>query len=84
MINEAKAIEIINKHLKRAQQSGIHQYFPIAASQIYGDKQLCEDIIDFLGDVYIYDGLDVNYEENVCDSEMQDAIHFLAFCNGKV
>lgn len=84
MINEAKAIKIINKYLKRAQQSGIHQHFPIVVSQIYGDKQLCEDIIDFLGDVYICDGLDVNYEENVCGSEIQDAIHFLAFCNGKV
>lgn len=45
---------------------------------------MCEDIIVFFGDVYIYDGLDVNYEENVCGSEILEAIHFLAFCNGKV
>ena len=53
------------------------------ASQIYGDGQLCEDIIDYLGDVYIYTGLDANYVENACGAEIQEAISFLAFCNRK-
>lgn len=82
MIREAKVIDIINKYLKCAHESDIHRYYPVAASQIYNDKQLCERIIDFLGDIYIGSGLDVNYEENTTGAEIQDAITFLAFCNG--
>ena len=84
MVSETKAIKIINKYLKHAQESNIRQYFPVVASQIMGDNQLCEHLIDFLGDVYIYTGLDENYEENECGLEIQEAITFLAFCNGKV
>ena len=84
MVSETKAIEIINKYLKHAQESNIRQYFPVVASQIYGNNQLCERLIDFLGDVYIYAGLDENYEENACGSEIQETISFLAFCNGNV
>jgi hypothetical protein len=84
MVSEAKAIKIINKYLQCAQESNIRQYFPVVASQIYSDDQLCERIIDYLGDIYIYAGLDANYEENACGLEIQEAINFLAFCNRKV
>lgn len=84
MVSETKAIEIINKYLKRAQESDLRQYFPVVASKICADKQLCEHLIDFLGDVYIYSGLDENYEENACGLEIQETISFIAFCNGKV
>ena len=62
MVRETKAIEIINKYLKCAKESNIRQYFPVVVSQIYGDNQLCERIIDFLGDIYTYDGSDVKVE----------------------
>ena len=81
MVSEEKAIGIINKYLQRAHKTNIYRYFPVMASQIYGDGQLCEDIIDYLGDVYIYTGLDANYVENTCGAEIQEAISFLAFCN---
>mgnify|MGYP000130333603 CR=1 FL=1 len=84
MVSETRAIEIINKHLQCAQEASTRQYFPISASQIHGNGQLCEYLIDFLGDVYTYAGLDANYEENTCGGEIQEAINFLAFCNGKV
>lgn len=84
MISESKAIEIINKYLNSTQESTKCQYFPVVASQIYGNVQLCEYLIDFLGDVYIRSGLDANYEENMCGVEIQEAIRFLAYCNGKV
>ena len=83
MVSEEKAIGIINKYLQRAHETSIHQYFPDVASQIYGDGQLCEQIIDYLGDVYTYAGLDANYVENACGTEIQEAINFLAFCNRK-
>ena len=71
MVSEEKAIGIINKYLQRAHETSIHQYFPVVASQIYGDGQLCEQIIDYLGDVYTYAGLDANYVENACGTEIQ-------------
>ena len=83
MVSEEKAIEIINKYLQRAYETNIRRYFPVAASQIYGDSRLCEYIIDYLGDVYTYAGLDANYAENACGTEIQEAINFLAFCNRK-
>lgn len=84
MVSETKAIKIINKYLEHAQESNMRQYFPVVASQICDDNRLCERLIDFLGDIYIYSGLDENYEENACGLEIQEAISFLAFCNGKV
>ena len=83
MVSEEKAIGIINKYLQRAHETNIRQYFPVAASQIYGDGKVCEHIIDYLGDVYSCAGLDANYVENACGSEIQEAINFLAFCNRK-
>ena len=83
MVSEEKAIGIINKYLQRANETNIRRYFPVAAHQIYGDSQLCEHIIDYLGDVYIYAGLDADYVENACGTEIQEAINFLAFCNRK-
>ena len=83
MASEEKTIGIINKYLQRAHETNIRRYFPVVASQIYGDSQLCERIIDYLGDVYSCAGLDANYEENVCGAEIQEAINFLAFCNRK-
>lgn len=84
MTSEAKAIKTINKYLKCAPEARTRQYVPITASQIYGNSRMCEHIIDFLGDIYTYAGLDANYEENACGVEIQEAIAFLAFCNGKV
>lgn len=83
MVSEEKAMEIINKYLQRAHEANIRQHFPVVASQICGNGQLCEDIIDYLGDVYSYAGLDEKYEEIACGTEIQEAIVFLAFCNGK-
>lgn len=83
MVSEEKAIGIINKYLQRANETNIRRYFPVATSQIYGDGQLCEHIIDYLGDVYIYAGMDADYVENACGTEIQEAINFLAFCNRK-
>ena len=83
MVNEEKTIKIINKYLQHAHETNIRRYFPVEASQLYGDGQFCMRIIDYLGDLYTYTGLDANYEETVCGTEIQEAIHFLAFCNGK-
>ena len=52
MLSEEKAIEIINKYLQRAHEASIRRYFPVVASKIYSDGQLCERIMDYLGDVY--------------------------------
>ena len=83
VLSETKAIEIINKYLKTAQEENVRQYFPVTVSRIYDDAQLRDCLIDFLGDTYIYDCLDENYEENAHGTEIQAAITFLAFCNGK-
>ena len=83
MVSEEKAIGIINKYLQRAHGTNIRRYFPVVASELYGNGQLCEHIIDYSGDVYAYAGLDANYAENACGTEIQEAINFLAFCNRK-
>lgn len=83
MVSEEKAIEIINKYLQFAHETNIRQYFPVTASRLYRDGRLCEHIIDYLGDIYICDGLDANHAENACGTEIQEAINFLAFCNRK-
>lgn len=82
-LSETKAIEIINKYLKTAQEANVRQYFPVTVSRICNDAQLRDCLIDFLGDTYIYDCMDETYEENVRGTEIQAAIAFLAFCNGK-
>ena len=83
MLSEEKAIGIINKYLQRAHDTNISRYFPVVSAKIYSYGQLCERIMDYLGDVYTCAGLDENYEENACGAEIQEAISFLAFCNRK-
>ena len=51
MVREEKAIEIINKYLQCAHETSIRRCFPVVASQIYGNGQLCEHIIDYLGEL---------------------------------
>lgn len=84
MLSEEKTIEIVNKYLQRAHEANIRRSLPVVASKIYSDGQLCERIMDYLGDVYTCAGLDENYEENACGAEIQEAISFLAFCDRKV
>ena len=79
MLSEEKTIEIVNKYLQRAHEANIRRSFPVVASKIYSDGQLCERIMDYLGDVYTCAGLDENYEENACGAEIQEAISFIAF-----
>lgn len=83
MLIEEKTIEIVNKYLQRAHEANICRSFPVVASKIYSDGQLCERIMDYLGDVYTCAGLDENYEENACGAEIQEAISFIAFYNRK-
>lgn len=82
MVSEGKAIEVINRYLKGANELNACRHFPVTLSQIYEDHQLCEDIMDYLGDIYVLTGLDMNNEETESGSEIMDAISFLAFCNG--
>ena len=51
MLSEEKTIEIVNKYLQRAHEANIRRSFPVVASKIYSDGQLCERIMDYLGDV---------------------------------
>ena len=79
MVSVEKAIGIINKYLQRANDANIRRYFPVEASRICGDGQLCEDIIDYLGDIYTCAGMDANYAENECGTEIQEVITFSRF-----
>ncbi len=83
MIREQTAIETINMYLKDAHKSDAYRHFPVAAPRIYNDHELCEDLIDFLGDIYVRTGLNKDNEETECGSEIMDVINFLAFCNGR-
>lgn len=83
MINESAAIVTINKYLIDAHASYAYRHFPVTAPRIYKDHELCDDIIDFLGDIYVRTSLDMDNKETECGSEIMDVINFLAFCNGK-
>lgn len=52
MVSETKAIEIINKYLKRAQESDLRQYFPVVASAYHtahtGKHRRC-DTVELVG-----------------------------------
>jgi hypothetical protein len=82
MIDENKAAKIINRYLENENNSLKAQFYPISACTLTLDSQLCNELIDFLGDVYTCTGLDNNYEENIYGAEIQEVIQFLAFCRG--
>lgn len=54
MVSETKAIEIINKYLKRAQESDLRQYFPVVASAYHtahtGKHRRC-DTMELVGKI---------------------------------
>ncbi len=82
MIDESRAVSIINRYLENENSSIKAQFFPVSVYTLTHNSQLCDILIDFLGDLYVCKGLDSNYEENVYGAEMQEAIQFLAFCRG--
>lgn len=83
MIDEKNALQIINKYLNYTNNSLRTEYFPIINTKLYSDIQLCNDLIDFLGDLYVCLGLNENYEENDLGAEIQQGISYLAFVRGK-
>ena len=82
MIKESKAVAIINCYLDNAHESVKARFYPVSFSSLVNDAELCDELIDYLGDIYVCSGLDNNYEENSCGAELQSVIQFLAFCRG--
>lgn len=82
MINEAKAINIINRYLETSTDSIMSKVYPVSGNDLHNNSRLCSIIIDFLGDIYVCSELDCNYQETPQGAEIQDAIHFLASCSG--
>ena len=83
MITSNKAVQIINKYLEKECNSMVKQDVSVSVSSLRNNIDLCDKLIDFLGDLYVRKGLDTDYEENICGTEIQEVIHFLAFCRGQ-
>lgn len=81
MINETKAITIINKYLETTTDSIKNKVYPVSGNDLHNNGWLCSVLIDFLGDIYVCSELDCKYQETPQGEEIQDAIHFLASCS---
>ena len=82
MINEAKAISIINRYLETTTDSIKSKVYPVSGDDLRNNSRLCSILIDFLGDIYVCSELDCKYQETPQGAEIQDTIHFLASRSG--
>ena len=83
MISEHNAINVINQHLLLNQDQPIFRYYPVKLSQLNDSYQLCEALMDFLGDIYVTTCIGVNYKESLNGAEIYETIEFLAIKIGE-
>lgn len=78
MLSIDRAIQLINQYISTSDNEVAEKPSPIEYKELLNDPTLCETLIEFLGDIYQYSGLDADYNETPTGSELQHLITFLA------
>ncbi len=78
MFDSNKCIDTINLWIENSKNTDLMKNFPISEKDIIGNQTFCELLIDFLGDIYVYAGLDEQYNETKIGKSISEAIGFLS------
>lgn len=81
---EEKNIEIINSLIRQSEDKELIELLPIEKEKMYNNEELCDLIIDFLSDIQMIRGFDINYNETEEGKRISAAIDFVAICNEKL
>lgn len=75
------SIDIINSLIIESSEDKLRNMLPISLEDLRNNQLLCEDVIDYLGDIYVTRGLDAQYCENEFGKRLSSIMTFLAECN---
>ena len=76
-----KNIEILNSLLSKTKDDTLKSILPVSVDNLMGNEELCEYIIDYLGDLYVVIGFDAKYCENEKGKMISHLIDFVAEFN---
>ena len=83
-MSEEKNIEIINSLIRQSEKKELIEILPIEKEKMYDNDELCDLIIDFLSDIQMIRGFDINYNETEEGKKISNAIDFISLCNEKL
>ena len=83
-MNEEKNIEIINSLIRQSEKKELIEILPIEKEKMYDNDELCDLLIDFLSDIQMIRGFDINYNETEEGKIISNAIDFISLCNEKL
>ncbi len=78
MLRIDRAIQLINQYISTSDNEVVAKLFPIKYEELLNNPTLCETLIEFIGDIYQFSGLDADYNETPAGSQLQQLITFLA------
>ncbi len=73
-----RSIQLINEYIVKMGNEAEEPLRPIEYHELIRNHKLCEDLIDFLGDIYVCHGVDANWRDNQLGEQIQQIITFLA------
>lgn len=82
-MSEEKNIEIINSLIRQSKDKKLMELLPIEKEKMY-DDEVCDLIIDFLSDIQMIRGFDINYNETEEGKKISAAIDFISLCNERL
>ncbi len=78
MMTVDRAIQLINEYIIKMENETEEAIKPVEYHELIRNHKLCEDLIDFLGDIYVCHGVDANWRDNQLGEQTQQLITFLA------
>ena len=77
-MNSTRAIQRINEYIMNQGNEAEEVLQPVELDDLKENHKLCGTLIDFLGDIYVCSGMNKDYSDNECGSEIQQLITFIA------
>lgn len=78
MMRIDQMMQRINEYIVQRGNESEKRLMPVTFDELRQNCTLREALIDFLGDIYVCSGMDADYCDNQCGSQIQQLIDFLA------
>lgn len=74
---ELDLIENMNEIIYHSDNVKIRNYYPVSHNQIIQNNQMCLDILDYIGTIYVKSGFDENYDETAYGHKLSTLMKYL-------
>ena len=71
----------LNEYIKHSDDLDIQKLYPISHETLSKDRDICNTLIDYLGDIYVSVGFDKKYAENDTGRKISELIDYISKCS---